>query len=96
MKILFIVSSQNGVKALLGLSKACKRNKQSYICFFTGVGVKLLGDNEVLAVTKDAKKAVVCELSWEKHFSETKPPIEQGSQTDLCAMMGKKNKVISI
>ena len=96
MKILFIISSQNGVKALIGLSEACKRNEQSYICFFTGVGVKLLGDNEVLAVTNSAIKAVVCELSWEKHYKDIKSPIELGSQTDLCAMMGKKNKVISI
>ena len=44
MKILFVISHPESTQALIGLTNACSRRNQSFFCFFTGDGVKLLHD----------------------------------------------------
>lgn len=96
MKILFVISNPKTADILLGLSNACARAKQQYSCFFTGDGVKLLENNEVLSAIGSADRKVACEHSWEKYFSTQELPIEQGSQTDHSAMISMVDRVVSL
>lgn len=96
MTILFVLSHPDATSALSGLSAACRRKGQSYALFFTGDGVSLLRDKKTLTSTSDSERAVVCEYSWNRYFQCENPPIEQGSQTDLSAMIGTADKVVSL
>ena len=96
MKILFIISNPKTSDILLGLSKACSRAEQQFLCFFTGDGVKLLKDNEIVSAIESAERNVACEHSWEKHYSTQQLPIEKGSQTDHSAMISMVDRVISL
>ncbi len=96
MKILIVVSHPESHEALIGLTTACSRRNQEYLCFFTGDGVQLLESNEVVNILNDAERAVVCEYSWAKHFADKKAPIEEGSQTDHSAMVSIVKKVVSL
>ena len=96
MKILIVVSHPESTEALIGLTSACSRRNQNFLCFFTGDGVKLLESNEVVDAISNAERAVVCEYSWAKHFADKKAPIEEGSQTDHSAMMSTVSKVVSL
>lgn len=96
MKILFVISNPKTANILLGLTKACARAKQQYSCFFTGDGVKLLENSEVLTAIESAERKVTCEHSWEKYFSTQELPIEKGSQTDHSAMISTIDRVISL
>jgi len=96
MKILFVVSNPKSKEALLGLTEACTRRKQAFLCFFTGDGVEILSDLQVVETLGNAERAVVCEHSWGKYFTGQQPPIEEGSQTDHSAMVSKVEKVVSL
>ena len=96
MKILFVVSHPESTQALIGLTNACARREQSFLCFFTGEGVALLNDAKVVEAIGSAEKAVVCEFSWGKYFPGKTAPIEEGSQTDQSAMIGAIDKVVSL
>lgn len=96
MKILFVISNPASTKALLGLTQACNRRKQPFLCFFTGDGVEILGDANVTEAISKAERAVVCEFSWAKYFPNQISPIEEGSQTDHSAMVSVVDKVVSL
>lgn len=96
MNILFVVAHPDAAHALVGLADACGRADVHYSCFFTGDGVRLLQDGGVLSIAAAAGRAVVCEYSWARHFSQQEPPIEQGSQTDHSAMIGDAERVVSL
>jgi len=96
MKILFVVSNPESKEALLGLTEACTRRKQTFLCFFTGDGVEILSDSQVIEILSNAERAVVCEHSWGKYFADQQPPIEEGSQTDHSAMVSKAERVVSL
>lgn len=96
MRILFVVSHPKSTQALIGLTDACARRQQSFLCFFTGEGVEILNDAKVLAAIGSAEKAVVCEFSWGKYFPDQSAPIEEGSQTDHSAMIGTVDRVVSL
>ena len=96
MKILFVVSNPKSKEALLGLAETCTRRRQTFLCFFTGDGVEILSDSQVIEALCNAERAVVCEHSWGKYFAEQTPPIEEGSQTDHSAMVSKVEKVVSL
>jgi len=96
MKILFVVSNPESTQALIGLAKACIRGNQSFLCFFTGDGVKTLDNSEVIKAISQAEQAVVCELSWGKYFPNEPSPIEEGSQTDHSGMISIAEKVVSL
>lgn len=96
MKILFVISNPKTTDILLGLSHACSRAKQQYSCFFTGDGVKILENNEVITAIETAERNVACEHSWEKYFSTQELPIEKGSQTDHSAMISMVDRVVSL
>ncbi len=96
MKILFVVSNPKTADIFLGISQACSRAKQQYLCFFTGDGVKLLQNKEIVLAIETAERNVACEHSWEKHYSTQHLPIEKGSQTDHSAMISMVDRVISL
>lgn len=96
MKILILVSHPESKEALIGLADACSRRKQEFLCFITGDGVKLLDSDEVVDILKKAERAVVCEYSWAKHFTNRQAPIEEGSQTDHSAMVSIVKQVVSL
>ncbi len=96
MKILFVISNPTSVEALLGLTDACARRNQTFLCFFTGDGVEILGDSKVIDAISKAERAVVCEFSWAKYLPGQQAPIEEGSQTDHSAMVSKVDKVVSL
>ncbi len=96
MKILIVVSNPKTANILLGISQACSRAKQHYLCFFTGDGVKLLQNEEIISSIETAERNVACEHSWEKHFSTKDIPIEKGSQTDHSAMISIVDRVLSL
>jgi len=96
MKILIVISNPESTEALIGLSSACSRRDQTFFCFFTGDGVKLFENPDVITAVFEAERAVVCEYSWAKYFPDQHPPIEEGSQTDHSAMIGLANQVISL
>ena len=96
MKILFVISNPKTADVLQGISEACSRANQAYLCFFTGDGVKLLGDEKIIMTIQTAERNVVCEHSWEKHFSSQPLPIERGSQTDHSGMIAMVDRVISL
>jgi hypothetical protein len=96
MKILFVISHPESTQALIGLTNACSRRNQSFFCFFTGDGVKLLNDANVNEAIGFAEKAIACEFSWAKYFPNQSAPIEEGSQTDHSAMIGAVDKVVSL
>lgn len=96
MKILFVVNNPSSTEALLGLTEACIRRNQPFLCFFTGDGVKILADANVTEVISKAERAVVCEFSWAKYFPNQISPIEEGSQTDNSAMVSIVEKVVSL
>lgn len=96
MKILFVISNPESTQALIGLARACVRRNQSFLCFFTGDGVKTLGNSKVIEAISQAEQAIVCEFSWGKYFSNQLSPIEEGSQTDHSAMIRIAKKVVSL
>ena len=96
MKILFVISNPETADVLKGISEACSRANQEYLCFFTGDGVKLLQENKIVTAIQSAERNVACEHSWEKHFSTQKMPIEKGSQTDHSAMIAMVDRVVSL
>ena len=96
MKILFVISNPETTQALIGLANACTRRNQSFLCFFTGDGVEILGDSKVIEAISQAERAIVCEFSWGKYFPNQQPPIEEGSQTDHSAMISTVDKVVSL
>ena len=96
MKILFVISNPKTSEVLKGISEACSRAKQEYLCFFTGDGVQLLQDEKIISVIQTAERNVACEHSWEKHFSTQELPIEKGSQTDHSGMIAMVDRVVSL
>ena len=96
MKILLVISNPKTADILQGISESCSRAKQEYLCFFTGDGVKLLQDDEIIAAIQTAERNVACEHSWEKHFSSQQLPIEKGSQTDHSGMIAMVDRVVSL
>ena len=96
MKILFVISNPKTTDVLKGISEACTRAEQEYLCFFTGDGVMLLQDEKIISAIQSAERKVACEHSWEKHFSTQELPIEQGSQTDHSAMISMVDRVVSL
>jgi len=96
MKILIVIANPKSAEALLGFCGACSRAQQSYLCFFTGDGVKLLSDNTIIDAIKTAERNVACEYSWGKYFKSQEIPIEQGSQTDHSSMISMVDRVISL
>ncbi len=96
MKILFIISNPESTQALLGLTEACVRRDQTFLCFFTGEGVKILGNSKMIESISKAERAVVCEFSWGKYFPDQQSPIEEGSQTDHSSMVSIVDKVVSL
>ena len=96
MKILFVISNPTIAETLLGLSEACKRANQEYLCFFTGDGVKLLTDKKIITAIKTSERNVACEHSWEKHCATQNLPIETGSQTDHSLMISLVDRVVSL
>ena len=96
MKILFVISNPITADTLLGLSEACTRANQQYLCFFTGDGVKLITDEKIVSAIETAERNVACEHSWEKYCSSQDLPIEAGSQTDHSAMISTVDRVVSL
>jgi hypothetical protein len=96
MKILFEISSGEAASVLVPLARACNRNAVNWSCFFTGDGVKNLARDDVLATVAGAAKATACEVSWERYMGDKPCPVEIGSQTNNCTMVGDVNKVISL
>jgi len=96
MKILIVIGNPDAVEALIGLASTCSRRDQPFLCFFTGDGVKILQNPEVLSAISKTERAVVCEYSWAKYFPDQQSPIEQGSQTDHSAMVSIVNQVVSL
>lgn len=96
MKLLFVISHPKTGDALKGLIGACRRDRISFDCFFTGEGVGQIHDLETINLLGDAEQAIVCEYSWDKEFPEHQAPIERGSQTDHSKMIGVADRVVSL
>lgn len=96
IKILFEVTSNEAAVVLVPLVKACDRKSIPWACFFTGNGIKSLSSEDVKEIVKGAVKAVACEASWELYMNDDTCPIEIGSQTDNCTLVGEADEVISI
>ena len=80
MKILFVISNPASTEALLGLTEACTRRNQPFLCFFTGDGVKILADANFIEVISKAERAVVCEFSWAKYFPNKYHPLKKAAR----------------
>ena len=96
MSLLFVVSNLSSAAILKGLAGACCRNQVEFLCFFTGAGIKVLADPEITGLLAKAKRAVVCEYSWEIYADSDTAPVETGSQTDHSAMIGSVSRVVSL
>ncbi|MFT5274273.1 MAG: hypothetical protein ACI9J2_000798 [Saprospiraceae bacterium] len=96
MNLLIVVSTANALEALLGLSAACLRGGQTFSCFVTGEGVRVLGDPSVVGMLESSQHVVVCEYSWNRYFSDNTLPFEGGSQTDHSAMISEADQVVSL
>ena len=96
IKILFEVTSDKAAVVLVPLARACNRDSIPWACFFTGNGIKSLSSEDVKETVKGAVKAVACEASWELYMNDDTCPIEIGSQTDNCTLVGEADKVVSI
>lgn len=96
MTILLLVANAQSAPVLRGLASACGRTGQRFDCFFTGQGVQLLKQADVLRSIAMAERAVVCEYSWERFGDGASPPIEKGSQTDNSAMTATARCVVSL
>lgn len=79
------------------LMRALSRAGIDWGCFVTNDGVRLLRDDAFVTALAGARRAVVCEHSWEK-AGGTAPdcPIELGSQTINSAMMADAARLISL
>ena len=96
MDIFFHVGSAGGGKLLLPLVLACRRRGASFAAFFTHDGVKCLADAALRNALTGAERAVVCEESWNLHCPGAECPVERGSQTANCALMGEASRVVSL
>jgi len=96
VNLLIVISRPTSIAALIGFCGACLRRDQPYDCFVTGEGVRVLRDPEVVSMLRESRHAVVCEYSWSRLYPHDAPPIEEGSQTDHSAMIGKADQVVSL
>ncbi|MGE5087675.1 MAG: hypothetical protein ACM3QY_01005 [Candidatus Levyibacteriota bacterium] len=96
LDLLLVASTEQGAKVLVPLAAAARRRSTVLGCFFTSVGVKLLGDDEVLAAIAGAGAAIACEHSWGRYMGDARCPVELGSQTDHSALVARAAKVVAI
>ncbi len=96
MKLLFVVSHPESGPVFCAITSACERLGQSWACFFTDDGVRVLGDARARELACRAQPATVCGHSWDRFMDGTTCPVAVGSQTELSAMLSKAEKVISL
>ena len=96
MNLLFVIAHHGAGDYLRGLSGACRRKGVAFSAFFTGDGVRALGDPAVAAVAGHAVQAVVCEHSWRQAMPDRACPLTLGSQTDHSRMLGSADRVVSL
>ncbi len=96
MSILFIIANSESEWIFKKLLLSCSRKKVKFSCFFTGVGVLQLADENLLNLISSAEEHVVCEHSWERYFAEVDSLIVKGSQVDNSRLAACASKVISL
>ena len=93
--LLITVSRPRSESVLKNLLGACRRKTCDVSVFFTGRGVQLLEDNEVLHALGDIKEAVACADSWKASY-QFDCPLTSGSQTDHSRLIGEAQHVVSL
>jgi len=96
MELLLIVSSDAAGAVAGALAGACARAGIAWGCFFTDRAVRLLGDGDFVAGIDSARRAVVCEHSWQRYMGARHCPLELGSQTTNSSMVAGAARVIGL
>lgn len=96
MKLLIVVSTDQGGPLLAPLASACLRNNIQWGCFFTNDGVKLLSDPALAILVGQAAQQVACEHSWFRFMGQQACPVELGSQTNHSAMVGVADNILTL
>lgn len=96
MNILLVISHDNLENFICPLITKFIERKIDFQCFLTGSGVMNLNKKEVVALINKGEKSIVCHQSWQRYFGEKKPPIDEGSQTNLSEMIAEDIKVVSL
>lgn len=96
MKLLIVVSTEQGGRLLAPLARACSRNRVKWGCFFTNDGVKHLGDPELASLLGNASQKVACDHSWVRFMGRSDCPVELGSQTNHSAMVSAAEKILTL
>ena len=96
MDILIIVSNSESGPIASALALAASRAHASWGVFFTNDGVRILGDDAVVAAMQGAKNAVACHESWCTYMAEKLCPVEEGSQTNNSALVAQAARIISL
>ena len=92
--ILITVSTEDFARLINNLVSACSRQRQAVALFFTGSGVRLLDDQNLLRGIDSAGEAVACGESW-RHFFSDPCPISEGSQTDHSRLISQASHLLS-
>lgn len=93
---MFLVTHRDAAAILAPLMRACARRGAAYACFFSGDGVAVLDDERVRQMLPIARKAIACEVSWERYRHGADCPVHLGSQTNNSALMAEAGHVISL
>ena len=92
--ILITVSTEDSARLIKNLVSACNRQDQAVALFFTGLGVRLLDDQNFLGCIGSAGEAVACGESW-RHIFLDPCPISEGSQTDHSRLISQALHLLS-
>jgi len=96
MELLLIVSSDAAGAVVKALAGACARAGVAWGCFFTDQAVRLLGDSDFVAGIASARRAVVCEHSWQRYMEAYPCPLELGSQTTNSALVAGAARTVGL
>lgn len=97
MDLLLVISSADAARIAAPLGEACMRADLDWGCFFTGLGVKTLSDENFSdLVASGCMEAVVCAEAWKDHMTGLDCPVDLGSQFHHSGLVAKADKVVSL
>jgi hypothetical protein len=96
MDVLLVITTRNSGRIAIPLMQGLSRAGVNWGCFFTNDGVELIKLTACQEAVKLAKRAVVCEHSWDTLSNGAYCSVEMGSQTINSSMMTETSRVISL
>ncbi|MBB4302761.1 hypothetical protein GGD81_001797 [Rhodobium orientis] len=96
MDVLIHMTCRDSARLAAPLGRALTSRGAEWVCFLTNDAVFAADDADFMAAIDGAKRAVVCEHSWDIHMPGRDSPFERGSQTINSGLMADAARVVSL